>query len=227
MDLAPRALPLETIARPARVLFAWLDDELGPGVAGEGTSVRPDPAAVARASRARQLRAARSPFGGNLDAVRPLPTSLAGRAAALREVDGAPVEVRMVELARLVAVQPYAFTDVDLDLPRGDTDLERLFEVTLPSTGATDVAVGFQRAASRFIVASQNQNLQVLGEFTGPIPDAPQGSLAVGFLVAAPPSWVRVALLADRAVLLDGYHRALALLAAGIDVVPAAVEVVA
>ena len=141
-------------------------------------------------------------------------------------MDGAPVEVRLVELARLVAVQPYAFTDTGLDVSGGDGDLGRLFDLTLPSTGATDVAIGFHRQASRFIVASQNQNLQVLGEFSGPIPDAPPGALAVGFLVAAPPSWVRVGILEDRVALLDGYHRAVALLAAGVGLVPAAVEVV-
>ena len=77
--------------------------------------------------------------------------------------------------------------------------------------------------APRLRVTSPSQNLQLLGEFVGPVPGCPPGAVGVGFFVGVAPSQVRVRVVEGRALLIDGYHRC-GPLAAGIEFVPALID---
>jgi len=140
-----------------------------------------------------------------------------------RELDGAIAEVRLADLATLCAIQPYVFMDCTLHVSRG-ASLEELAGITLPMTTDASVSVDYDDEAHAYRATSASQNLRVLGEFLGPIPGAPSGAVGMGFLVGISPSYVRVSVVGGRAFLTDGYHRAIALLAAGIREVPVVVE---
>lgn len=209
------------ISRPARVLVGWLDDNLAARllrarVAPVDGAV--DVAAMHRVARAavaaRDVVVACVPRFDPVD----LPEHL--------EVDGAVAEVRLVDLAMLCAIQPYVFTDCVLSVSMGAT-IEELAAVTLPSTADSEVSVEYDDDAHIFRATSPSQNLRVLGEFAGPLPGTPDGAIGVGFLVGVSPSCVRVSVVDGRAFLTDGYHRVVALLAAGIRQVPAVIDEVA
>jgi hypothetical protein len=119
-------------------------------------------------------------------------------------------------------MQPYVFTDAPaLAAPGASHD--ELAEVTLPRVSDQVPEIQHDTATMTLRAVSRSQNLQVLGEFVGPIPGGPPGIVGVGFLVGVATSQVRVRVLEGRAVLVDGYHRCVALLAAGVEVVPALV----
>ena len=123
-------------------------------------------------------------------------------------------------------MQPYVFTD-RADVPRAGASLDELAELTLPSVSSDQPVVHHTDGSRTLRVTSANQHLDVLGEFAGPLPGMPPGLVGVGFLVGVAPSRLRVALVGPHAVLVDGHHRAVALLAAGVARAPAVLQVTA
>jgi len=203
-----------------RVLVGWLDEltarrlvrSRAVGAGGEAWC----DAAVRAAAGAVAARAARSADDAIVG-----PALLSGAVRERLERGGEdPARVAVVDLARLRARQPFVFTDTPV--AGAETDEGRT-EMTLPGPGGAP-EVRFDEGARAFRAVSRDQNLQVLGEFCGEIPGIPEGSVAVGFVLAAPRRPLRVVVQDGCGVLVDGHHRAVALLAAGHREVTAVIE---
>jgi hypothetical protein len=121
---------------------------------------------------------------------------------------------RIVDLTQVIAARRTVRADPD---PRVDAlcrdDIAALAAVTLPLPADDRLPISYDARRNAFVIASPNTNLRVTGPAAG-----------LGFTVAIEASLMQVALAGDRAVLRDGYHRAVALLARGITRVPALVR---
>ncbi len=218
----------EVLTRPARVLIGWLDEATGVRLLRAKRRRDEDDAAVrAQLASARAAVAAREASEQPSTSISALPDGYEHLAERGIEIDGTTSSVRLVRLASLLTAQPYVFTDRPPRL--GPTpSLDEVARITLPSATGSDTELGFElgfdAASATFRASSASQNLRILGEFAGPIPGAPTGALGIGFLVSAPPSLMRVATIDGRALLVDGLHRAVALIAAGITEAPAVLE---
>jgi len=104
-----------------------------------------------------------------------------------------------------------------------DASLDELADLTLPHQLDQVPSIERDPLSATLRATSTSQNLQILGDFAGPVPGGPPGAIGIGFLVGIAPSQVRVRCIEGRAVLIDGYHRCVALLAAGVEFVPALV----
>ena len=221
MDLASSD-GLQLQWRPGRVLLGWLDDATADWLLARSVAGTTSEPAERRRRRdtARSSVDARAPHDLHDDPEwRERPASLDGHATRLADEHTEPGSVSLVDLAPLHALQPYVFTDRAPQLVAPVT-LEALADITLPLTSTPDVVLGYDAASMTFRAMSPDQNLQVAGEFSGPLPGAPPGTIGVGFLVGAPPSRLRVKVVEGHPFLVDGYHRAVALLAAGISAAP-------
>lgn len=125
---------------------------------------------------------------------------------------------QVADLAKVCALQPFVFWDQAGDPTRipSAADLTALANLTLPIPGKSELPLHFDAARNTWIVTSDDQNLQILGHFTGPV----QQHVGCGFLIGILPSFVQVARYRGRYLLCDGYHRCLGLLARGIRKVP-------
>jgi len=180
----------------------------------------------ARVREARDAVAARPAGIDQADLVSALPPELADHVARLAMTPpGAGMrtegwDIAMIDLERIVAIQPSVFTDTATQRVAGldPGDLLSIAEMTLPINHTAPVSVEFDEFKQAYILTSPNPNLKVVANFNGPLPNGMPG---FGFGVAVAASYIQVVRFQNRYVLRDGYHRAFGLLSRGITRVPA------
>jgi len=232
---------------PARALLGWLPQDHGESFLARQADDGLSEVQRARAAAARDAVAARPAGIDQANVVSPLPEELAGHVARL---DSTPAgarmraegwEIAMVDLARVVAVQPSVFTDTAAERAASldPGDLRAVAELTLPVSRTRpigelepgdDVAplqVQYNHLKQTYTIDSPNLNLTVAGNFNAPDnrdAQQPGGLLGFGFNVMVPPSFIQVARFQGRYLLRDGNHRSFGLLGRGITRVPAYVR---
>lgn len=215
------------LERPARVPLGWLPPERGEFfLVSNQASVGLSEAQRARVREARDAVAARPAGIDQADLVSALPPELADHIARLAMTPpGAGMrtegwDIAMIDLERVVAIQPSVFTDTATQRVAGldPGDLLSIAELTLPINHTAPVSVEFDEFKQAYILTSPNPNLKVVANFNGPLPNGMPG---FGFGVAVAASYVQVVRFQNRYVLRDGYHRAFGLLSRGITRVPA------
>ena len=215
------------LERPARVPLGWLPPERGEFfLVSNQASVGLSEAQRARVREARDAVAARPAGIDQADLVSALPPELADHVARLAMTPpGAGMrtegwDIAMIDLERIVAIQPSVFTDTATQRVAGldPGDLLSIAEMTLPINHTAPVSVEFDEFKQAYILTSPNPNLKVVANFNGPLPNGMPG---FGFGVAVAASYIQVVRFQNRYVLRDGYHRAFGLLSRGITRVPA------
>jgi hypothetical protein len=215
------------LERPARVPLGWLPPERGEFfLVSNQASVGSSEAQRARVREARDAVAARPAGIDQADLVSALPPELADHIARLAMTPpGAGMrtegwDIAMIDLERVVAIQPSVFTDTATQRVAGldPGDLLSIAELTLPINHTAPVSVEFDEFKQAYILTSPNPNLKVVANFNGPLPNGMPG---FGFGVAVAASYVQVVRFQNRYMLRDGYHRAFGLLSRGITRVPA------
>jgi hypothetical protein len=212
--------------RPARVLIGWLDaDEAILALAGMRDEDKGNPDYERRVRQARTVAGARRPAIGVEGVVTEAPASLASYKAVFgSNPSGARFlaegwRIALVDLRRVCAVQPTIFTDVELPDVDPD-DLESIARVTLRLPSPQQFRARYDDANRTWTVPVESPNLRISRQFQT---ELEPGEIGFGFAVRLSSSYLRVARLRDRYLMRDGYHRALALLGRGINVVPALV----
>jgi hypothetical protein len=232
---------------PARALLGWLPREHGEFLLASQAEGELSETQRARVSEARDAVAARPAGIDQAGLISPLPDELADHVTRLGSTPaGAGMraegwEIAMVDLDRVVAVQPSVFTDTAAERAASldPGDLRAVAELTLPvshprSTGelspgddAPPIQGQYHHLKQTYTIISPNLNLTVAGNFdatgNGGVPQ-PGGLLGFGFNVTVPPAFIQVARFQGRYVLRDGHHRSFGLLNRGITRVPAYVR---
>ncbi len=108
----------------------------------------------------------------------------------------------------------------DLDLPEVSDDLHVLLDVTMAPAGDARVEAGYDDDLDAWIVRPRSSDLAVVGQFHAAQP----AGVVLGLVLGPAPSFLLVEHAGDRYVLVDGYDRAVSLLARGVRVVPAFVR---
>ena len=212
----------------ARALIGWMPRDVARALLVTGDR------AGANGRVTDQLRAAREAVtrrpawlaDGDRDAVSEVPPRLAPYVRALLAHPGAASiaaegwAVRIVDLRRVVALQPLVFLVSAEDRAAGADagDLETVARVTLPLPVPAELPVRFDQDRRAWIISSPNPNLRVTRSFGG---EVEPGVIGFGFGIEIPPSMMQVVAFGDRLLLRDGYHRAYGLLRLGIETVPA------
>jgi hypothetical protein len=118
------------------------------------------------------------------------------------------------------AMQPSVFTDVPV--PDVDPhDFEALATVTLEQSAPLATNIEYDENLRTWSVLVPSPNLKIVREFQS---DVGSRDVALGFTVRLFASFLQVVRIRDRYVLVDGCHRAFALLRKGIGVVPGLVR---
>ena len=218
---------MELRSHRARALIGWMTPpEAKLCLTGRRADLEPSEDELAAAEKARQTVAARTTTLDQSDLIGPIPNELADYVQRVRENNPGKAlvdqgfEIRMVDLSRTCAVQPQIHTDHAIDRVAGvdPNDLESIAAITLPIGTATALPVFFDPTKNAWLFTSANPNLRVIANFSSRLPNGMQGW---GFAVGVSMSFVQVASYGGRALLRDGYHRAVGLLARGITRVPA------
>jgi hypothetical protein len=214
--------------RIGRALIGWIPPEQGKLLLAHNKLDGVDnPGNAEKIMAARGEVACRSARAIERDAVVHPPGSLnehiAALAAAAPEMYSAGWQVKIVDLRQVRALQPVVFTEDARARVKGvdPTDLLALARLTVPLPSAPALPLQFDQIQRVWTINSRNPNLRIVGQFAGP---TPQGPTAVGFLIRELPSYLQVAVFQGRHLLHDGYHRALGLLARGVNHVPAFVR---
>jgi len=224
-DTVPNAMELRS--HRARALIGWMTAaEAKLCLTGRRADLEPNAQELEAAERAQSTVAARTTRLDQSNLITPLPDELAEYAQRVRASNPGKAlvdqgfEIRMVDLARTCAVQPQIHTDDAIERVAGvdPTDLETIAAITLPLGTATALPVFFDPTKNAWLFTSANPNLRVIGNFSAGLQSGMQGW---GFAVGVSTSFVQVASYGGRALLRDGYHRAVGLLARGITRVPA------
>ena len=231
----------------ARALLGWLPREHGESLLASQAEGELSETQRARVSEARDAVAARPAGIDQADLISPLPDELADHVTRLGATPaGARMraegwEIAMVDLDRVVAVQPSVFTDTAAERAASldPGDLRAVAKLTLPvshprltgdlSAGddAPPISVQYNHLKQTYTITSPNPNLTVAGNFDAPGHfDArqPGGLTEFGFRITVPPSFIQVARFQGRYSLRDGHHRSFGLLTRGITRVPAYVR---
>lgn len=222
--------------RSTRVLLGWLSDQeailhlLGrnPGPQDELSGILQQ-AASARTQA--QQRSKVEPTNPVSSGDRTLLDQIAERPELRASIPDAPWTIEWVNLNRLLSVQKLIMTEgLDLRVDPVKNDPAAIAELCLPSTQALPPLGGFMDQDGLGItISSLNHNLRAVGAqvqeaLIATAPGAvPRKMQAIAFFVTLETSYVQVAHYQGRYFLRDGYHRAAALLRAGITQVPAVV----
>ena len=216
--------------RPARALIGWMPPGTGEQVLASSRMDIALDEQQAKLQKARDAVAAR-PAGIDQDGlVADLPPLLADHVDRLRATPAGEQmfsggwEVKIVDLDRVVAFQPFVFTDTAVqrvEVPDVD-DLEAIAKLTLPTEHTAAIQVHHDQLTQTYVIRSPNPNLKVMGNLGAQA--GPNGAPLFGFIVGELPSFVQVINVGGRYVLNDGYHRAFGLLSRGITRVPAFVR---
>jgi hypothetical protein len=212
--------------RPARALIGWLPPlEAGRFLAGLRPSEAERPEYQERARHARTVAAARRPDFDVRGVVTEAPQAVHEHWAAITETPiGRRLSERgrrpaLVDLRRVVAVQPHVFTDTDL--PELDpADPTAIAAVTLAPPGPMEVETQFDPRRNLWVIHPPSSDFRIARAHRA---DVEEDGLAFGLEFRFGGSFLKVYRFGDRYLLRDGTHRAVALLARGIEVVPALV----
>jgi hypothetical protein len=212
--------------RPGRTLIGWMSPGAAEAaLAGQRQSELGRPEHQQRAALARRAAEQRRPSVGTKDVVIDLPPELEASQATLAEdhrlaaAFAAGMRLALVDLRRVCAVQSGVVTDQAVpDLDPDDLEAMVAFTVRVPAQPKLEIQYDSGRRA--WIILAPDFNLRIVGEFKTEFED---GAVGLGFQVRELGTSVRVVHYQDRFLLIDGYHRAVALLARGIHVVPALV----
>jgi hypothetical protein len=224
--------PVAQVERAARAPIGWMRAEDAHRVLmGSRGDLAPDVTLIELAQRARAAVAAR-PEGVNQDQIiTDCPAELAAHVGALRRNQaGAQMfaegwDVATVDLTRVCGFQPLVFSDKAVERVGvvDVADVASVGAVTLPLGEGVQIPLQYDQIQKAWVASSANPNLGVIAA-AGPIPTAPGGPLAFGFVLAVRQSFLQVARYNGRYFLRDGYHRAFGLLSLGITKVPAFVR---
>jgi hypothetical protein len=208
----------------ARVLVGWMSQQqvehlMSQSILNDGRSEL-----IHHVNEAQATVAARVPEIDQTDLLGDIPSALGLHLKKLESLAiFAPLAAegwsfKLADLGKVCALQPHVFRDQAMERTQGavQADLLALALITLPIPEPAPLPLHFDAARNTWIVTSRNQNLQIVGHFSGPV----NQHLGCGFLVGVMPSFVQVALFRGRYVLIDGYHRSLGLLARGIRKAP-------
>lgn len=228
----PNFLPMHKVTRAARALIGWMTaDDARRYSTNHSIGKSMTPAQDEHAARARDIVANRSPFCERSDKV------LFEAGSELKEYIAqftAQAEfeiyrkegwnINIADLSKVCALQHRVFWDYSVEQTAGlaGDDPLSLARVTLPlAIEQRSLAFQIEEQSERWMVASDNPNLQIRGHFSDRV-DVGDGRniLALGFLVGVEQSYVQVIRHRGRYLLRDGYHRALGLLASGITHAP-------
>lgn len=204
--------------RPSRVLAGWLDEETSRALGLDGEA--------ARGCRDVVRRRPGDVLGTQVE---PTPASLRPISSALSDVDprfrGGELEVVVVDLADVVATQPFVATDESRAVTlAGDATLEEVAQITLPVAPSVFPVSAFDERAQAWVVRSRGASIAVSGRYVAAAASGDPGSQCFGFFVSAQPSRVTVGVCEGRVVLRDGHHRAVALLARGVRRAPVVLD---
>lgn len=213
-----------------RWLTGWLEEaEALPALSGGKYGPGPFPVPADLQLRSRAARAAvaeREPFAPRSvilphaadDAVL---NGVASRPDVHAGFAGVPWRVLYVDLSNVIAVQKLVVLDGLHQRVTGITkDSPELLDLCLPAQQRPTPVEAIQDLDGRSVTfSSPNPNLRFQGYHVNFGP----GGGTVTFIVRVVSSYVTVVELGDRFFLRDGYHRAVALAAAGVTVVPAVV----
>jgi hypothetical protein len=214
--------------RPARVLIAWM---------------RPHDAALTLAGRQeedadrpeyrRRVEQARTVAGSRLTSIEtqgvvtePPPSfqsyleSFAANPVTA-EVLAEGFRIALVDLRRVCAAQPMVFMDTELPDEIDPDDLEAIAAITLRPPAAMEVPADYNKERHAWILTPPNPNFRLFEEYQTSVGT---GTIALGFSLRHFGSFLQAVRYRDRYILRDGYHRAVALLARGINIVPALVK---
>ncbi len=230
---AAEVQPAAQIQRPARALIGWMATADALRLLNGNTADRPPTDEQRRAVEAAQRRVAeREAVATATEATSDRPAELEGYMTVLRADPAAAQmfasgwDVAVVDLSKVIAFQPQVFTDSAADRMSGidGSSIDDIARVTLPVQPPASLPILFDAARKCWHVVSRNPNLQAVAPWAGPVP-TPQGLVTViGFVLSIPTSFVQVAEFDGRHYLRDGYHRAYALISAGVTNVPAFVR---
>ena len=214
--------------RPARALIGWMEPhEAALTLAGrrEGDAGRPEH--QQRAAQARTVAGSRLPSIETRGVVTEPPASFRDYLAAFAaNPRTSPVleegfRVALIDLGRVCAAQPAVFTDTELPDEIDPDDLEALADITLKPPTEINVPADYNSERNAWILTPPNANFRLLEEYQTSVEP---GTIALGFSLRNFGSFLQAARYRDRYLLRDGYHRAVGLLARGINVVPALVK---
>jgi hypothetical protein len=214
------------MATRTRALLGWMTEEQALlALAGRRLTGVDNPEFKELARQKRLVAAARPQEIRTNGVATGLPGSLRSYAAKLAHTrEGANLSAdgfapALIDLRHVCALAPTA--RADLDLPAVEAgNLEALAEVTLQPPGESQVDARYNRELRVWTVVSPDHGVGVLGSFDQPGP----AGFALGLVIGHSASFVQAVRVTNRFVLIDGYDRALSLLARGIDVVPAYVR---
>lgn len=165
----------------------------------------------------------------------PLAKELSDTVSFRRTFDRMPTTIAMVELEKIVVSQrgvTLPFVEAQRERIGPDPDPESLFRFCQPLE-RRDPPVSIRRLGGhRFVFASDSNDLRYLDatllrpdQVTGYDSSGPIGSI-VGIVVGYGSNFLTVIRSENRMVLHNGYHRACALLAAGVTHAPAVIQTV-
>ncbi len=217
--------------RRGRALIGWMTaEDATRALVGGQMDVPIELDVIRRAQSAREEVAARAEPPNQEGVIEDAPPELAAHVASLGQQPGSTQmlaegwEVKLTDLARLVAFQPLVIAEQAEERVANITadDINSVATATLPIAQPEPLPAAFDQSKGCWVISSANPNLQVCGHFTGPLqPGTPP---AFGFVVGVLPSFVQAARYQGRYFLRDGYHRAYGLLKRGIMKVPALVR---
>jgi hypothetical protein len=211
--------------RPARVLIGWMTaDEAVSALAGRRTEELERPEHVKRAEEARRAAALRRPAIGVDGVVIQPPAALQAHQATLAEqyprlarLFEQGLRLALVDLRRVCALQPGVFTDVEVPDVDAD-DVAALAAWTLRPAPGGGLDVQYDARRSAWTVLAPDPNIRIVRHFRT---ELEQGAIGLGFEIRQFGSSLQAVRFQDRYLLVDGYHRAVALLSRGIELAPA------
>jgi hypothetical protein len=214
----------QTRTRRARWLIGFTDAEAAIGaLAGRRSEEYDRPEHRERVADARRAAGQRRPAFGLDGVVLDAPPAIQARAHApelgLEEALANGVRIGLVDLRRVCALQSGAMIDRPAPELHPD-DLEGILAYTIRPPERMNVDVQYDANRKAWVILAPDPNLRVVGEFRT---DLEEGAIGLGFELRQFGSRVSAVRHHDRWLLIDGYHRAVGLLARGINVVPALV----
>ena len=231
---APRAATLPCPApsidasfRPARALIGWMEPEQAHQVLANGHDHGVTEAIVQRAAKARRAATTRRRNPTDRPSVEHSVVGIGDYLARFRPTIQQDLasgwRIASVDLSQMVALQPVTFTDhyADGTYDLEPSDTERIAKITLPFPDEQQPLVQAEANGHAWIVSSNNPHLQVVEAVQDPTAGV------FGFRLGRPTSILKVALLGDSTICLDGHHRVYQLLRRGITHAPGIVRAIA
>ena len=211
-----------TATRPARYLIGWMPaDEAVAALAGRREDQLDDPEFARRADAARQAAASRRPvfgldgvvFGAAAEAEGP-----PGRACAanprLATLFDRGLRLALIDLARVRAPAGRLYSG---ELPEIDFhDVRALAGWTLRQAENPFLDVHYNGRRRAWTINVRDPNIRIVNHFRTEL----DHGVGLGFEIRQFGSSLQAVRFRDRFLLVDGYHRAFALLSRGVNVVP-------